>query len=69
MIKITLKDGSIKDTYSDSDDYTMKEEIEEFIKCIENNKTESSINTHQRTIDTLKVLDEIRNQVGVQFND
>lgn len=69
VINVFNKDGSIKDTYSDSDDYTMKEEIEEFIKCIENNKIESSINTHQRTIDTMKVLDEIRNQVGVQFND
>ena len=46
----------------------MKDEIIEFINCVQNHKVESSINTHQRSLETIKVLDEIRQQIGVQFN-
>lgn len=63
------RDGSDNGTYQIEDEYLMKDEIMEFINCINHNKVESSINTHQRTIETLTVLDEIRNQIGVKFND
>nr|WP_263312771.1 Gfo/Idh/MocA family oxidoreductase [Mammaliicoccus sp. Marseille-Q6498] len=68
VINVFNRDNSLKDTYSVDHEHTMKDEIVEFIDCINQEKVESSINSHQRTIETLKVLDEIRHQIGVKFN-
>ncbi|MGO2547239.1 Gfo/Idh/MocA family protein [Mammaliicoccus vitulinus] len=67
-IKVFNKDGQLIKEFNGETTFTMKEEVIEFINCVEEKKVESSINTHKRTLDTIKVLDEIRKQIGVQFN-
>lgn len=67
IINVFNRDGTLKDMYSMKDTYLMQDEIVEFIDCINQKKIESTINTHQRTYETLKVLDEIRRQIGVHF--
>ncbi|WP_323704343.1 Gfo/Idh/MocA family oxidoreductase [Mammaliicoccus sp. Dog046] len=66
-IKIYDKEGILVKEFKCDDTYVMKDEIIEFIECIQSQKVESTINTHQRTIDTIAVLDEMREQIGVRF--
>lgn len=42
-------------------------EIKEFIDLVEQGRTESDINSHQSSITTLEIMDEIRRQVGVHY--
>jgi predicted dehydrogenase len=42
-------------------------EIAEFINLIENNHIESSINSHENSLITMEIIDEIRKQIGVEF--
>lgn len=42
-------------------------EIAEFINLIENNQIESSINSHENSLITMEIIDEIRKQIGVEF--
>ncbi|MBL0847599.1 Gfo/Idh/MocA family oxidoreductase [Mammaliicoccus fleurettii] len=67
-IKVFNRDGELLNEFTGDETYTMKEEIIEFMKCVKENKIESTINTHERTLNTIKVLDEIRKQIGVEFN-
>jgi predicted dehydrogenase len=39
-------------------------EIAEFIDLIRNNQSESLINSHQNTLTTIEILDEIKRQIG-----
>lgn len=39
-------------------------EIAEFINLIRNNQSESLINSHQNTLTTIEILDEIKRQIG-----
>lgn len=41
-------------------------EIKEFIDLVSQCKTESSVNTHWNSVTTMKILDEIRRQIGVK---
>ena len=50
---------------SDKDEYYY--EMAEFIDLIEQGKRQSDINSHQCSLDTLTLLDEIRKQTGVIF--
>ena len=42
-------------------------EIKEFIDLIEQGRRESSINSHQCSIATMEVIDEVRRQLGVRY--
>lgn len=50
---------------ADRDEYYY--EVAEFIDLVLAGKRESSINSHQNSLGTLKVIDEIRKQIGVVF--
>jgi len=43
-------------------------ETEEVIKCVENNKISSELLPHSFSLDMIKILDEIRNQVHVVYD-
>jgi len=45
----------------------MKYELENFINTIEQNQGESSVNTHQLSVDVMQVLDTARAQLGVVY--
>ena len=42
-------------------------EIDEFIKLVQQGKTESQLNSYKRTIEAIEVMDEIRRQVGLIY--
>lgn len=42
-------------------------EIKEFIDLIEQGRIESDINSHQSSITTLEIIDEVRRQLGVRY--
>lgn len=42
-------------------------EIEEFINLIEQGDIESSINSHDNSVATLEIMDEIRRQLGIHY--
>lgn len=66
---IRYRDGSeekIEIPQKDSDD--MYYEVKEFIKLIQNNQRESKINSHNNSYNTMKIMDEIRNQIGLKYD-
>ncbi|MBR5333217.1 MAG: Gfo/Idh/MocA family oxidoreductase [Alistipes sp.] len=42
-------------------------EIKEFIDLIEQGRLESAVNSHQNSITTLEIMDEVRRQLGVHY--
>ena len=42
-------------------------EIKEFIDLIEQGRLESAVNSHQNSITTLEIIDEVRRQLGVSY--
>jgi len=55
-------DLSIQDTRND-----YYYEIAEFLDLVESGKVESEINSHQNSLITIKIIDEIRNQLGIIY--
>ena len=62
--------------YSNSETVTFEDEyqgtgymyeIEEANKCILNNKLESNVSSHNLTLELAKIMDEIRNQIGLVY--
>lgn len=49
------------------DDLTMYYQVAEFISVFNNRKIQSEINTLKNTLDSLKILDDYRKQVGVIY--
>ena len=43
-------------------------EIKEFIDLVEQGRIESDINSHQCSITTLEIIDEVRRQLGVRYS-
>lgn len=66
-VEIKYMDGSeeVISQYQGMDN--MYYEIDEFIKLVQNEKTESLINTLERTVMALQVMDRIRKQTGLVF--
>lgn len=70
----TIKDISIQFRNGDQENisYTEEEneyyyEIAEFINLIESKENESAINSHQASLTTMEIIDEIRSQLGIVF--
>ena len=42
-------------------------EVAEFMDLIENGKRESEINSHENSLITLEIIDEVRRQLGVVY--
>jgi len=42
-------------------------EIEECHKCIRENKIESALWSHQNSLDLIKIVDEVRSQIGLEY--
>lgn len=42
-------------------------ELEEFIKLINDNTLESKINSYENSLNTSKIMEEIRKQIGLIF--
>lgn len=66
-VKIVYRDGTVEDLTVPHKDSDMCYEVEEFVRTINSGKLESEMTPHSQTIETLKIMDEIRKQVGVVF--
>ena len=69
-VKIIYRDNTVEDIGVDQFENDMYYEIEEFIRLVENSHSEaiySSVNTLDNTLNTMAVMDKIRNQLGIVF--
>lgn len=69
-VKIIYRDNTVEDIGVEQFENDMYYEIEEFIKLIENSHSEaiySSVNTLDNTLNTMTVMDKIRNELGIVF--
>ncbi|MGP4040893.1 Gfo/Idh/MocA family protein [Gracilibacillus sp. D59] len=66
-VKIVYKDGSEEVLDAGQEDNTMYYEAKSFIESIENNEIENKVNTWNNSLETIRVLDQARKEVGVVF--
>lgn len=67
--KVTLKyrNGTEKEISSPDVLHEYYYEVAEFIDLIQNGKRESEINSHENSLITIEIVDEIRKQLGVKY--
>ena len=66
-VYISYRNGEQKDLSIPQRENTMYYEAKEFIELIKSNQTESSINTFARSLAVTKIMDEVRQQIGIVF--
>lgn len=66
-IKVILNDGSEESISAPLDDAFMRFELEHFLELLENQKTESPVNTHKFSLQLMQVMDEARLQMSVVY--
>ncbi|SFM11873.1 Predicted dehydrogenase [Gracilibacillus orientalis] len=66
-VKILYKDGSEEILDAGQEENTMYYEAKSFIESIENNEIENKVNTWENSLETIRVLDQARKEIGVVF--
>lgn len=66
-VEIRYRDGKIEDITVPDEKPAMFYEIEEFIDLIQQGRIESELNTFERSLAALSVMDEARRQIGLVF--
>lgn len=66
-ISIIYRNGSSEVISVDQTKEAMYYEIKEFISLINNNILESNINSHENSLNTSKVMEEIRKEIGLEY--
>ncbi|WP_443112624.1 Gfo/Idh/MocA family protein [Clostridium sp. 'White wine YQ'] len=66
-IKIVYNNGETEDISVPQVEDDMYYEANEFINLIKENKLESSINSHSRSLEVIRVTDNVRKQIGLVF--
>lgn len=66
-VEIHYRDGSVEELTQKQDNRPMFYEAKEFIELIKNGQFESSINSHENSLTVMKIIDEARKQLGVEF--
>ena len=66
-IKLITKDVTSNILFEKNDEDEIYYEIEEFMKLLTEGKLESSINTYERSISIMEILDEARKQIGLTY--
>ena len=66
-VTIRYRDGSEEVISKPQEMDNICYEIDEFIKLVQQGKTESQLNSHERTLKSIEVMDEIRKQIGLVF--
>jgi predicted dehydrogenase len=66
--------ASGKEVYSDGEHLSQEDthneyyyEIKEFIDIILDGRTESEINSHETSLTTIEIIDEVRRQLGIKY--
>ncbi|WP_138417854.1 Gfo/Idh/MocA family protein [Aquibacillus sediminis] len=66
-VEIKYNDGTTENLSQEQKANTMYYEAKHFIELIENNRTESDVNTYKNSLITAEVLEEARKQFGLVF--
>ncbi|SER64081.1 Predicted dehydrogenase [Gracilibacillus ureilyticus] len=66
-VKIVYHDGNEENISVEQKENTMYYEALSFIETIKNGKLENKVNTWERSIETMKVLDKARAEIGLVF--
>jgi len=66
-VKIIYNDGREENLSGEQKSANMCYEVEEFVNTINSGLIESKMTPHEQTLETLKIIDEIRRQVGVIY--
>lgn len=66
-VKIVYKDGNIEELSTKQEEDSMCYEIDEFVNLIINNKKESNINSLENSKIVMKIMDNVRSQIGLEF--
>jgi scyllo-inositol 2-dehydrogenase (NADP+) len=66
-VKIQYRDGSVEDISRDQVSNGMYYEADEFIRLIKEGKTESALNSFEKSRTVMEVIDEARRQIGVIY--
>ncbi|WP_338393311.1 Gfo/Idh/MocA family protein [Fulvitalea axinellae] len=61
------RDGSEEDLSVPQHVNRMRYEVADFVKTINEGRTESSVNTFERSLQTIGIMDEARKQIGLVF--
>ena len=69
MNKITInyRNGKTEIISVDQIEENMMYELKEFIELINNNNLESKINSYENSLNTSKIMEEIRKQIGLVY--
>jgi len=66
-VTVRYRDGRIEDISEPQSEHTMKYELQAFIDLIREGRTESDVNTHERMLAVLDVMDVARRQIGIVY--
>ncbi|RXT06426.1 Gfo/Idh/MocA family protein [Ammoniphilus sp. CFH 90114] len=66
-VEIRYRDGRIEDISQPQVDKSMYYEVKAFINLVKKGQLESSLNSHQRSITVMEIMDEVRTQIGLVY--
>ncbi|MDM5188232.1 Gfo/Idh/MocA family oxidoreductase [Bacillus sp. DX4.1] len=66
-IEIRYTDGRVEDITQPQSNEAMSYEAQEFIRLIQQNQLESTVNSHTSSMTTMKIMEEARKQIGLVF--
>lgn len=66
-VEIRYRDGRVEDISYPQSNNTMYYETKEFINLIKAGQLESSINSHNHSMITMRIIEEARKQMGLEF--
>ncbi|XZF76985.1 Gfo/Idh/MocA family protein [Bacillus sp. AL-1R] len=66
-VEIRYRDGSIEDITQSQSSKIMYYETKEFINLIKSGQLESTINSHNHSMITMRIIEEARKQIGLEF--
>ncbi|MDX8046807.1 Gfo/Idh/MocA family oxidoreductase [Gracilibacillus sp. S3-1-1] len=66
-IKVVYKDGTEEKVDGEQQENSMYYETKSFIESIENNEIENNVNTWENSIETMRILDAARKEIGLVF--
>ena len=65
--RISYRDGSAEDIAPLQEELPMSYEIKEFLKCVRAGSLESEVLSRKQTLQSMRVMDEIRRQTGLSY--
>ena len=66
-VEIHYNDGTVEPLTVDQSHPAMYYEVKEFIELIKQGKIESDTNSYENSYTTMKVLDKVRNEIGLNY--